>query len=69
MKRLSIPQDQPTYHEGYEAYKLGLAKNPFENLSQKFQAQRVYWEMGWQQAELDLKAEKTMNSLPDYTKV
>ena len=56
MNSLAVALHQPQYMEGYEAFKEGIIKNPFENLSQKFQAQRVYWEMGWEDAKKDENA-------------
>ena len=66
VNRLGTPEDQPNYKKGYNAFFDGITKNPFENLSHKFQTDMIYWELGWGKAKEDEKAEKTMNSLPTY---
>jgi len=69
MNRLGKPEDQPVWTEGYEAYLNGRTKNPFENLSIRFQSQKIYWDMGWESAKfVSEESKKGLEALKSLAK-
>ena len=56
MNSLSRPTTQPKYKDGYNSGP--DERNPYENLSIKFRASRIYWDMGREQAKKDKEKHK-----------
>ena len=58
MTSLINPETQPQYKRGYEAYKEGITKNPFEHASMRMNSHKIYWRMGWEAAKEEDRSNK-----------